>query len=282
MHMEPFAVNNLDSPAIDEKAIDRSPHVGSRPSKINWHALAHSTVKKSSHKSTRCSLRREAVAFLSPLLFAHTSLAKATPPDSFRLVVSCAAPPTYVHGESATVGPWPTDRAALFAGVYCWKHTKIPCKTYYPGKAPAGRNIAPPSRPAGRTCVPNVTCTRTAAEACGMSSRQERAEGVRAWPRRGLSVSCQHGTRTPPGRAHAVASRLAAGKPLGGRTWQRAEPRRGLHARQRDRGGIRQRLSPGRKTPPAAVRAMPRATRLLRLPAPDAGHRRFCPRVPRW
>ena len=24
------------------------------------------------------------------------------------------------------------------------------------------------------------------------------------------------------------------------------------------------------------------ATRLLRLPAPDAGHRRFCPRVPRW
>jgi hypothetical protein len=61
--MEPFAVNNLDSPAIDEKAIDRSPHVGSRPSKINWRALAHSIVKKSSHKSTRCSLRREAVAF---------------------------------------------------------------------------------------------------------------------------------------------------------------------------------------------------------------------------
>ena len=108
---------------------------------------------KSSHKSTRCSLRREAVAFIAFVVRAHKSRKGHTARQfQFGRVVRGAA---HVHGESVTAGPWPTDRAALFAGVYCWKHTKIPCKTYYPGKAPAGRNIAPPSRPAGRTYVSN-------------------------------------------------------------------------------------------------------------------------------
>jgi hypothetical protein len=171
---------------------------------------------------------------LASLLFAHVHESKKSPPAvSFRV-----GPLTY--------RPSIIRRCSLPE-----QHTKIQCsrklkkRTITPaGNAPAARNIAPPSRPAAH------------AQACGMSSRRGRRRGgggVRAWSRRGLSLSCQHGAPTP-GRAHPVA----AGKPLAGRTWRpRAEGEVVLCAPAR--GGAKK---PG-NTPPAAVRAMPRPTRSL-------------------
>ena len=80
------------------------------PPKINWHALARSTVNKELTQVYAMLPAKGGRRLYRLLLLAHTSLAKAIPPVCFNLVVSCAAPLTSTVNWRRSVPGLPTEQ----------------------------------------------------------------------------------------------------------------------------------------------------------------------------